>query len=111
MKRYDPVQDPALAYAGYGNMELYEDGDYVLYDDVEALARENAQLKAESRNQAESLDRFQKCFLRIAIAFGIDSPFILIGLSENDDENYAEVLARFIEKQNELDKTKAGVLG
>ena len=47
MKRYDPVQDPALAYAGYGQMRPDEDGDYVLYEDA---LKEINELKEQREN-------------------------------------------------------------
>jgi hypothetical protein len=61
-----------------------------LFDEVKKLQCENAETKEANR-------RFEAAFVRIARAHGIDSPLILISMAENNDENYAEILARHIE--------------
>lgn len=53
---------------------------------------------AELKQLREANQRFEAVFVRIAKAHGIDSPLILIAMAENDEENYAEILARYIEK-------------
>ena len=45
------------------------------------------------------IKRLEKCLTRIAIAHGIKTTLQLIAMAENDDENYAELLARYVEKQ------------
>lgn len=58
----------------------------------------------ENRSPAElfalrdTKKRYEAVFIRIAKAHGIDSPLVLIAMAENNDENYAEILARHIEK-------------
>jgi hypothetical protein len=46
-----------------------------------------------------SEDRLYKALERIARAHGITTPLVLVGMAENNDENYAEILARYIEKK------------
>jgi len=60
--------------------------------------------KIESLNNA--IARFEKCFIRIAEAHGLDSPWQLIATAKNNEENYAELLAQYIESQ--LSKQKKG---
>lgn len=45
----------------------------------------------------ECKKRYEACFVRIAKAYGIESPLALIAMAENDDENFAEILTRHIE--------------
>lgn len=52
------------------------------------------------------LKRYEKCFERIAIAYGIASPWVLVGMAQNDEENYAEILARFVEQQQDKANAK-----
>lgn len=42
--------------------------------------------------------RYEAAFVRIAKAHGIDSPLVLMAMAENNEENYAEILARHIEQ-------------
>ena len=46
-----------------------------------------------------TIDRFEKCFVRIAKAHGLTTPLELIAMAENNEENYAEILARYIEQK------------
>jgi hypothetical protein len=46
----------------------------------------------------EAKKRYEAVFVRIAKAYDIESPLILISMAENNEENYAEILARYIEK-------------
>ncbi|KKM68131.1 hypothetical protein LCGC14_1463960 [marine sediment metagenome] len=43
-----------------------------------------------------TIDRFEKCFVRIAKAYGL-TPLVLIAMAENNEENYADILTRYIE--------------
>jgi hypothetical protein len=53
--------------------------------------------KIESLNNA--IARFEKCLVRIAEAHGLDTPWQLMVTAKNNEENYAELLARYIEEQ------------
>ena len=46
-----------------------------------------------------TIDRFEKCFVRIAKAHGLTTPLELIAMGQDNEENYAEILARYIEKK------------
>jgi hypothetical protein len=60
-------------------------------DFARELERENAELQSANT-------RFEKAFVRIAKAHGINSPLVLIGMAQNDEENFAEILARRVEE-------------
>ena len=45
-----------------------------------------------------NLKRLYKAFERIANAHGITTPLELIAMAKDNDENYAEILARWIEE-------------
>ena len=45
------------------------------------------------------IKRLEKCLTRIAVAHGIKTPLELTAMAKNDDENYAEILARYVEKK------------
>ena len=44
-----------------------------------------------------TIDRYEDVFRRIAESVGVSTPLQLIAMAENDDDNYAELLATFIE--------------
>jgi len=46
----------------------------------------------------ETKEGFSKCFRRIAKAVGVETPLQLTAMAENDDESFAELLAKFVEK-------------
>lgn len=48
--------------------------------------------------RSETIRRFEACFVRIAKAVGLVTPLELIAKAENNEENYAEILARHIEQ-------------
>lgn len=56
-------------------------------------------IEEKIKNLENCKKRYEKCFERIAIAYNIDSPLILVAMAKNDDENYAEILARFVEER------------
>jgi len=45
-----------------------------------------------------TIHSFEKCFVRIAKAYGL-TPLILTAMAENNEESYAEILAKHIEQQ------------
>jgi len=69
----------------FGDMYSDASGEYCYHKDVKKL---------ESNE-----DRMGKCFERIAKAVGLTTPLELIAEAENNDENYAEILARHIERK------------
>ena len=67
------------------------------------LEAENTTLKARIA-ELESDRRIAAVLERIAKAHGIADPHQLIGMAENDEENYAEILARHVETQMKGDR-------
>lgn len=51
-----------------------------------------SELREEIRNLESSL-------IRIAEAHGVNSPLVLIAMAENDEETYADLLAKYIERE------------
>jgi hypothetical protein len=60
--------------------------------EITALRQQVAELEAAEK-------RYFDVFRRISEAHGISSPLVLIGKAINDDENYAEILARIVEEK------------
>jgi len=52
---------------------------------------------SETEELRETITRHEAVFVRIGEAFDI-TPLILIANAENNEENYAEILARMVEK-------------
>jgi malate synthase len=67
------------------------DIDYLLTE-ITTLRQQVAELEAAEK-------RYFDVFRRISEAHGISSPLVLIGKAINDDENYAEILARIVEEK------------
>ena len=67
-----------------------------------AARAELAAIQADNARMRETNSRFQKCFVRIAEAFGLTTPLELIANAVDDEENYAEILARMIEEKAAL---------
>ena len=65
------------------------------------MATENEYMSAEDvESLSATIDRFEKCFVRIAKAHGL-TPLCLMAMAANNEESYAEILARYIEQQME----------
>jgi len=60
--------------------------------EITTLRQQVAELEAAEK-------RYFDVFRRISEAHGISSPLVLIGKAINDDENYAEILARIVEEK------------
>lgn len=65
-----------------------------------AIARTVLRLNDALFDLRDAKKRYAAAFVRIAKAHGIDSPLVLMAMAENDEENYAEILARHIEKSH-----------
>ena len=65
----------------------------------------NEQLSEQLSDLKGCKQRYEKCFERIAISYGITSPWILVCMAKDNDENYAEILTRFIEEQQSKSKS------
>jgi hypothetical protein len=66
------------------------------------------QLEKDKAGLAEAEKRYAAAFVRIAQAHGITSPMQLIGRAVDDNENYAEILARVIESKMDSIKQHGG---
>jgi len=79
-----------------------ESGMYGTFAPV-ALCRQFEREITTLRQQVAELEAAEKryfdVFRRISEAHGISSPLVLIGKAINDDENYAEILARIVEEK------------
>jgi len=67
-----------------------------------ALAQDVGALRQKVVELEDCKARLYKSFERIARAHGITTPLQLIGMAQDNDENYAEVLARHVEQQQSL---------
>jgi len=56
-------------------------------------------VEEQKEKDAEIIKSFEKCFVRIAKAHGLTEPLELIVMAENNEENYAEILAKYIERK------------
>jgi hypothetical protein len=61
--------------------------------------KETTTLRQQVAELEAAEKRYFDVFRRISEAHGISSPLVLIGKAINDDENYAEILARIVEEK------------
>lgn len=77
-------------------------GDVPSYETVrpkiDAALESLDKLKEQNAALQENINRMNKAFARIAKAHGIHHALVLWAMAENDNENYAEILARHIEQ-------------
>lgn len=83
----DTPETDAVVWSKTGNLQPI----------CEKLERERDKLRAEVAALKADRERYAAVFQRIAKSAGIESPLELIAKAENDEQNYAEILAGCVE--------------